>query len=312
MLELETLNKVLDGNDNTASEQTLLEPPPCVLTIAGSDSGGGAGIQADIKTFMALGAYGSSVITALTAQNGLGVAGIHAPDPEFVALELETVLKGFPYKAAKTGMLFSAPIIRSVARVLREHFAGERRFPLVVDPVSVSQSGHRLLNEDAVEALVTNILPLADLATPNKPEAEMLAGMSIESPEDVAEAVKRILALGPKAVLLKGGHFDNTNTIEVVDWLACPDEEPLRLAQSKVDTTNNHGTGCTLSAAIAACLAHGLGLREAVLKAQRYLNLALRDSYNPGLGHGPVNHAANLEPLSQVVQEVPVNLYFGP
>ena len=180
MLELENLNKVLPGGDQAAGTQgAMLAPPPCVLTIAGSDSGGGAGIQADLKTFMALSTYGSSVITALTAQNGLGVAGIHAPDGDFVALQLETVLKGFPVAAAKTGMLFSSEIIKSVTGALRGYFAaGGTPFPLVVDPVSVSQSGSRLLAEDAVAALVEYIVPLADLLTPNKPEAEMLAGMS--------------------------------------------------------------------------------------------------------------------------------------
>lgn len=305
MLELDDLNKTVPGGE------ALLAPPPCVLTIAGSDSGGGAGIQADLKTFMALNTYGSSVITALTAQNGLGVTGIHAPDGAFVALQLETVLKGFPVAAAKTGMLFSAEIIKSVAAGLRKHLAdGGASFPLVVDPVSVSQSGHRLLAEDAVSALVEYIVPLADLLTPNKPEAEMLAGMAIDTAEDLQTAIERILALGPKAVLVKGGHFDSD--IEVTDWLARPGEEPQRLAQPKVNTVNNHGTGCTLGAAITAYLAHGLSLREAVLAAQRYLNLCLRESYTPGLGCGPVNHAANQETLPEVTQGMPVNHFFGP
>ena len=312
MLELENLNKVLpEGGQAQAGEAGILTPPPCVLTIAGSDSGGGAGIQADIKTFMALNTYGSSVITALTAQNGLGVAGIHAPPGEFVALQLETVLKGFPVAAAKTGMLFSAEIIKSVAGTLRQFFtSGGKPFSLLVDPVSVSQSGHRLLAEDAVTALIEHIVPLADLLTPNKPEAEMLAGMSINTPGDLQEAIRRILALGPKAVLVKGGHFDSD--IEVTDWLAVPGEEPQRLAQPKVNTVNNHGTGCTLGAAITAYLAHGLPLREAVRAAQRYLNLCLRASYNPGLGCGPVNHAANQETLPEVAQGMPVNHFFGP
>ncbi len=312
MLELESLNKVLPGSDQARpGEESILAPPPCVLTIAGSDSGGGAGIQADIKTFMALNTYGSSVITALTAQNGLGVTGIHAPDGAFVALQLETVLKGFPVAAAKTGMLFSAEIIKSVAGTLRKFFtSGGKPFPLLVDPVSVSQSGHRLLAEDAVAALIEYVVPLADLLTPNKPEAEMLSDMSINTPEDLREAIQRILALGPKAVLIKGGHFDSD--IEVTDWLALPGEEPQRLAQPKVNTINNHGTGCTLGAAITAYLAHGLPLREAVIAAQRYLNLCLRASYSPGLGCGPVNHAANQETLSEVTQGMPVNHFFGP
>ncbi|NHZ46168.1 bifunctional hydroxymethylpyrimidine kinase/phosphomethylpyrimidine kinase [Nitratidesulfovibrio liaohensis] len=268
--------------------------PPCILTIAGSDSGGGAGIQADLKAMIALGGFGMSVITALTAQNGLGVTGIHAPDAEFVALQLTTVLDGFPVAGAKTGMLFSAPIIEAVADVLDVR----KNFPLVVDPVSVSQSGHRLLREDAVEALVRRVLPLADLLTPNRPEAEMLAGMDITTEGDAREAVRRILAMGPKAVLLKGGHFEGSG--DLVDWLGLPGTAPngapeiIALSQPRVDTPNNHGTGCTLSAAIATCLGLGMDLLPAVQRAQRYLNLCLRESYTPGRGFGPPNHAAPL------------------
>lgn len=167
--------------------------PPNILTIAGSDSGGGAGIQADLKTIMALGGYGMSVITALTAQNGLGVTGIQAPEPEFVALELETVLAGFPVAAAKTGMLFSAGIIRAISPILRR-----RAFPLVVDPVSVSQSGSRLLQEDAVTALKEEILPGCDLLTPNRPEAEMLTGLSIADVEDAFAAGEKLLHMGAR------------------------------------------------------------------------------------------------------------------
>lgn len=263
---------------------------PCVLTIAGSDSGGGAGIQADLKTMTVLGGFGMSVITALTAQNGLGVTGIHAPEPEFVALQLASVLDGFPVAAAKTGMLFSAPIIEAVADGL-----AAKSFPLVVDPVSVSQSGHALLKEDAVEALKKRILPLADLLTPNKPEAEMLAEMPIVTEADVAEAISRILDMGPKAVLLKGGHFEADPTL--VDWLGLPGQSPKPLAQSRVNTPNNHGTGCTLSAAIATWLAHGCELEEAVRRAQAYLHLCLEKSYTPGKGIGPVNHRAPYDNL---------------
>ena len=259
--------------------------PPNILTIAGSDSGGGAGIQADLKTIMALGGYGMSVITALTAQNGLGVTGIQAPEPEFVALELETVLAGFPVAAAKTGMLFSAGIIRAISPILRR-----RAFPLVVDPVS--QSGSRLLQEDAVTALKEEILPGCDLLTPNRPEAEMLTGLNIADVEDAFAAGEKLLHMGARAVLIKGGHMDSS--IVVTDCLCLPGEAPKALPQAKVETANNHGTGCTLSAAIATGLGKGLPLRVAVTKAQEFLNLALRKSYSPGKGCGPVNHAAAL------------------
>ena len=261
--------------------------PPNILTIAGSDSGGGAGIQADLKTIMAMGGYGMSVITALTAQNGMGVTGIHAPDPDFVALQLDTVLDGFPVAAAKTGMLFSAGIIRAVAPVLRR-----RSFPLVVDPVSVSQSGSRLLQQDAISALVNDILPGCDLLTPNRPEAEMLTNMTIESLDDAATAGEKLLQMGARAVLIKGGHMENS--VVVTDCLCMEGQAPKALPQAKVDTENNHGTGCTLSAAIAVGLGKGLPLQVAVTRAQEYLNLALRRSYSPGNGAGPVNHAAGL------------------
>ena len=259
--------------------------PPCILTIAGSDSGGGAGIQADLKTIMALGGYGMSVITALTAQNGLGVTGIQAPEPEFVALELETVLAGFPVAAAKTGMLFSAGIIRAISPILRR-----RAFPLVVDPVSVSQSGSRLLQEDAVTALKEEILPGCDLLTPNRPEAEMLTGLSIADVEDAFAAGEKLLHMGARAVLIKGGHMDSS--IVVTDCLCLPGEAPKALPQAKVETANNHGTGCTLSAAIATYLGLGLGIRDAIVHAQKFLNHCLRHGYAPGLGAGPPNHAS--------------------
>lgn len=258
--------------------------PPNILTIAGSDSGGGAGIQADLKTIMALGGYGMSVITALTAQNGEGVLGIHAPDPDFILLQLKAVRDGFPIAAAKTGMLFSAPIIRAVAGALRE-----RDFPLVVDPVCVSQSGSRLLQEDAVEALKQDLLPLCDLLTPNKPEAETLTGISIADKAGILAAGEALLRMGARAVLIKGGHLDHD--IVVTDYLFRANEAPRSLAQPKVDTSNNHGTGCTLSAAIAANLGKGLPLSVAVSNAQEFLNRALRHSYAPGKGCGPVNHS---------------------
>lgn len=260
---------------------------PNILTAAGSDSGGGAGIQADLKTIMAMGCYGMSAITALTAQNGLGVTGIFPASPEFVSLQIETVAQGFAIDAAKTGMLFNAGIIRAVAKA----FAGHS-FPLVVDPVSVATSGSRLLEESAVDSLIRDLLPLADIVTPNIPEAEMLSGMAVADVEGQAAAGRRILDLGPGAVLVKGGHRPGTDT--VTDVLVLPGQDPVLLPQKKVETGNTHGTGCSLSAAIASGLGQGKSMAEAVTQAQAFLNRALRESYNPGKGCGPVNHAAGL------------------
>jgi len=264
---------------------------PCVLTIAGSDSGGGAGIQADLKTFMAHGCYGASVITALTAQNTMGVAGIHAPDPEFVALELRTVLEDIPVRAAKTGMLFSAGIASAVA----DELSG-KDFPLVVDPVSVSQSGHALLQDAAVEALKEKILPLAALATPNRPEAELLTGIAIVDEESLLAALDRMLSFGPRAVLIKGGHMKEREGV-LVDWLGRPGLEPLALPVPFVETKHTHGTGCTLSAAIAARLGRGEGLVPAVRGAQDFLNRALASGYAVGRGASPPNHLVNFADL---------------
>ncbi len=261
--------------------------PPNILTIAGSDSGGGAGIQADLKTIMALGGYGMSVITALTAQNGTGVSAIHAPEPDFVVAQLHAVQEGFSVAAAKTGMLFSTPIMLALAKELKKV-----SFPIIVDPVCVSQSGHTLLQEDAISTLKEHIIPLATLLTPNKPEAELLTGKKLESSEDVEGIANDLMALGAKAVLIKGGHFESS--IMVTDWLCLPNEKPQALQQAHVTTINNHGTGCTLSAAIATYLGLGMPLSVSVKKAQEYVNLALRKSYTPGQGHGPLNHAAKI------------------
>lgn len=264
--------------------------PPCILTIAGSDSGGGAGIQADLKTITVLGGFGMSVITALTAQNGLGVTGIHAPDPGFIRLQLKTVLDGFPVAAAKTGMLFSAPVIEEVHAGLKG-----RGFPLVVDPVCVSQSGHRLLREDALNALKHLILPEADVLTPNRPEAELLTETVIRTRNDLETAARKLLDWGPRAVLIKGGHLEGDDFGDasmLTDWLALPGEPLEPFSQPRVHNSNNHGTGCTLSAAIAVKLGQGLALRDAVQAAQVYLNHCLKHGYTPGLGTGPPDHAA--------------------
>lgn len=267
---------------------------PVVLTIAGADSGGGAGVQADMKTITALGGFATAVHAALTAQNGAGVLGIHEIPVDFVLLQLKAVREGFPVKAAKTGMLASASIIEALADAL---FG--RDFPLVVDPVCVSQSGFRLLHEDAEDAVRRIMLPLADVITPNRPEAELLAGMPIADLADVKKALTRLHAMGARAVLLKGGHFDGGGET-MVDWLSMPGESPLALEHARIKTGNNHGTGCTLSAAIATFLARGCAVTDAVQRAQAYLTRALATSFNPGIGAGPPNFlegAAHVVPL---------------
>lgn len=260
-----------------------MEVLPCVLTIAGSDSGGGAGVQADLKTISMMGAYGASAITAVTAQNTCTVAGIEGISPEFVALQIQTVSSDIKIDAAKTGMLFSAPIIHTVAKTL-----ADKKFPLVVDPVCVAQSGGRLLKEDAVEAM-TEMFPLADILTPNVPEAELFTGVEIKSRDDFFKAIDILLGMGPKAVLIKGGHFDS---VAATDWLGIKGQKPIPLMQPRVKCNNNHGTGCTLSAAIASGLAKGESAVAAIRHAQQFLNLALRSAFSIGEGSGPPNHLA--------------------
>jgi len=258
--------------------------PPNILTIAGSDSGGGAGIQADIKTISMLEGYGLSVITALTAQNTLGVTGIEAPSAGFVAKQLSTVLDDITVHAAKTGMLFSAEIVNAVADGL-----AKTEFPVVVDPVCVSQSGHRLLGEDAVEVLVKRMIPLATLLTPNRPEAEWLTGLPVNTGAEVAAAVDKLLEMGAGAVLLKGGHFEGGR---IIDWFKQAGGELMAMEYPRIDTQHTHGTGCTLSAAIATLLGYGLDMEAAVRQAQAYLRRALRAGYKLAGGDGPPHHLA--------------------
>jgi hydroxymethylpyrimidine/phosphomethylpyrimidine kinase len=259
---------------------------PNVLTIAGSDSGGGAGIQADLKTFSALGAYGASVITALTAQNTRTVSAIHDLPPEFVSAQMDAVFDDIDFTAVKIGMLSRPAIIEVVADRLRCYRAQN----IVLDPVMVAKSGDRLLRAEAVSALRRHLLPLATVVTPNLPEAAVL--LDLEEAEDEAgmiDAAARLRALGPQAVLLKGGHLvKGADSIDVLDDGA----EPLTLAAPRIATENTHGTGCTLSSAIAALLARGLSLRDAVRGAKAYVTAAISaaDRLMVGHGHGPVHH----------------------
>jgi hydroxymethylpyrimidine/phosphomethylpyrimidine kinase len=260
--------------------------PPRLLTIAGSDSGGGAGIQADLKTFAAHGAYGMSVIAALTAQNTREVRAVLEVPPEMVAAQIDAVLEDIGADAVKIGMLASAEVIRAVADRLRAHLAGTN-VPIVLDPVMVAKSGDRLLREDAVEALAAELLPLVTVVTPNVPELETLTGLPADTEEERLQAARALTVKGP-AVLAKGGHAEGE---EVVDLLIA-NEQVHRFSHRRLHTTSTHGTGCTLSAAIAARLGAGEDLAQAVEGAIEYLHGAMAAAYpvGKGNGHGPVDH----------------------
>ncbi|MCA9832876.1 MAG: bifunctional hydroxymethylpyrimidine kinase/phosphomethylpyrimidine kinase [Thermomicrobiales bacterium] len=255
------------------------------MTIAGSDSGGGAGIQADLKTFAALGVYGTSVITAVTAQNTVEVAAIAEVPEEVVIAQIDTVAQDIGAHAVKTGMLSSASIIQNVADRLEAWGIPH----LVVDPVMVSKGGVALLQPDAVDALKADLLPFADIVTPNIPEAEVLAGRQIASPAHAREAAKAIAALGPKTVIIKGGHLPGTP----VD-LVYHDGEFTPIEGVRIDTPNTHGTGCTFSAAITAFLAQGIDTMDAIRLAKSYIQNALEYAVAIGEGHSPVAHFAPL------------------
>lgn len=253
-----------------------------VLTIAGSDSSGGAGIQADLKAFAAHGVYGMSVITALTAQNTETVTGVFEVPAQFVEEQIDTVVADITPDAVKTGMLSSADIIAVVAAKVRQH--GLRH--LVVDPVMVSKGGARLLREDAVQALRSKLLPLADVVTPNIPEAEDLTGRTLRTDDDIRQAARDIQALGPRNVVMKGGHREG----EVVVDLLFDGEKFHEYSGPRVQTSSTHGTGCTFASAIAAQLALGSAVPQAVRLARGYLQGALEHARPIGHGHGPVNH----------------------
>jgi len=257
-----------------------------VLTIAGSDSGGGAGIQADLKTIAANGCYGMSVITALTAQNTLGVTGIHAVPVEFVAAQLEAVLSDIGVDAVKIGMIFSADLIRTVAEYLKKYDVRA----IVLDPVMVAQSGDKLLQDDAIAALKQHLIPLAHLLTPNLPEASVLLGRELASSDAIAQAAVDLTALGCANVLIKGGHLEGGDSN---DCLYLSSERRLVvLPGERIATGNNHGTGCTLSSAIASFIARGESVEQAVRLAKEYITGAIRagTTYTIGHGHGPVHH----------------------
>ena len=257
-----------------------------VLTIAGSDSGGGAGIQADLKTFSALGCYGMTVVTALTAQNTTGVTGIHAVPPAFAGEQLEAIFTDIGADAVKIGMLYSAELIETVAGQLVKHDARN----IVLDPVMVAQSGDKLLQDDAVSALKKHLIPLAAVVTPNLPEAAILLGQDHIQPGRLQAAAESLAQYGSRSVLIKGGHLEGNDS---TDLLYLSEENRLvRLNGERIATRNNHGTGCTLSSAIAAYLAKGDEIEAAVEKAKQYISAAIQAgaAYAIGHGHGPVHH----------------------
>ncbi|MCW5751064.1 MAG: bifunctional hydroxymethylpyrimidine kinase/phosphomethylpyrimidine kinase [Alphaproteobacteria bacterium] len=262
-----------------------------VLIVAGSDSGGGAGIQADLKTVTCLGGYAATAITALTAQDTRAVHGIHEVPPDFLRLQMEVVLGDLGADAVKLGMLHRADIIEVVADVLRVHAPG---VPVVADPVMVAKSGHSLLEESAFRALLARILPLARVLTPNLPEAERLLGRPIAGIAEMPAAARALLALGPQAVLLKGGHLQGDRLVDVLAGAG-----GITVFESeRIRTSSTHGTGCTLASAIATGLAQGLGLEQAVARARAYVREAILRAPGLGGGHGPLGHGHTVRPFA--------------
>ena len=268
--------------NNTKNSKTYYK----VLTIAGSDSGGGAGIQADLKTFAANGCFGMSVITALTAQNTRGVTAIHALPPSFAVEQLTAVFTDIGTDAIKIGMLYSSELIEAVAETLNNY----RPRNIVLDPVMVAQSGDKLLQDEAIQAIKEHLMPVADVVTPNLPEAEVLLGQQIETFQDVQRAARNLSRIGGRSILIKGGHMAETKS---TDLLYLTEEDRFCLLEAdRIDSQNNHGTGCTLSSAIAAHMARGSDIEEAVNKAKTFIQNAIRAgaAYKIGHGHGPVHH----------------------
>jgi hydroxymethylpyrimidine/phosphomethylpyrimidine kinase len=258
-----------------------------VLIVAGSDSGGGAGIQADIKAVTAMNGFAATAITALTAQNTEGVHGVVGIEPAFIAQQIEVVLSDIGADALKTGMLHSAEVIEVVAAGIARYAAG---VPLVVDPVMVAKGGHRLLLTEAEAALRDRLLPMAALITPNLPEAEVLAGFAVRSEADMKRAAERLAALGADAVLMKGGHLEGDRVVDLLFHEGRFD----RFEDARIPSRSTHGTGCTLASAIAAGLAQKMTLRDAVTRARDYVRRAIETAPGFGRGHGPLNHAVTV------------------
>jgi hydroxymethylpyrimidine/phosphomethylpyrimidine kinase len=258
-----------------------------VLIVAGSDSGGGAGIQADIKAVTAMGGFAATAITALTAQNTQGVHGVVPVDPTFIAQQIEVVLTDIGADALKTGMLHSAEVIDTVVASFAKHAPG---VPLVVDPVMVAKGGHRLLLTEAETALRDRLLPMAAVLTPNLPEAEVLVGFPVRTEADMKRAAGKLVSLGARAVLMKGGHLEGDRVVDLLFHGGTVD----RFEDARIQSRSTHGTGCTLASAIAAGLAQKMSLRDAVARARAYVREAIATAPGFGHGHGPLNHAVTV------------------
>jgi hydroxymethylpyrimidine/phosphomethylpyrimidine kinase len=267
-----------------------MEAPARVLIVAGSDSGGGAGIQADIKAVTALGGYAATAITALTAQNSQGVFGILDVPANFVAQQMALVLDDIGADVVKTGMLNRGEVIAEIVAMLDAKASG---VPLVVDPVMVAKGGQALLDDKALGALRSLLLPRATLLTPNIPEAELLTGFTIEDPEAMLQAGRDLLALGPAAVLVKGGHLAGDELVDVLVTRA----EVHSFSGRRIDTPHTHGTGCTLASAIAEGLGRGMALPTAIERARAYVRQAIQTAPGLGKGHGPLNHGHTVRPF---------------
>ncbi len=257
------------------------------MTIAGSDSGGGAGIQADLKTFSALGVYGASTLTAITAQNTVGVTAVHDVPTDVISAQIDAVITDIGADAVKTGMLSSPEIVATVAEAVQRHHIVN----LVVDPVMVAKSGDRLLRAEAIATICERLIPLAAVVTPNIPEAEDLTGLTIATDADAHRAAEAIIAMGAKSVVVKGGHRDGPPTDILYDG-----QQFMEFTAERIPSTNTHGTGCTFASAVAAGLAHGLDVPAAVQQAKDYVTDAIRSAYPIGQGHGPLHHFHALWP----------------
>ncbi len=257
-----------------------------LLSIAGSDSSGGAGIQADLKTFAALGCYGMSVVTAITAQNTKGVRSVHAPPPAFVEDQLAAVLEDIGADAIKIGMLYSVEVIETIARQLKKYPENK----IVLDPVMVAQSGESLIQDEAIDAIKSLLMPLSVVVTPNIPEASIFVNDEIHSPEDMQNAARKLASSGTRSILLKGGHLEGGDCTDLLYF--CREDRFMEFGAKRIPTRNNHGTGCTLSSAIASYLAKGFSIEESVRNAKDYVSGAIQagSEYKTGAGHGPLHH----------------------